>query len=243
MSDLEKQFEKNLTDEQKRALDVYNSSLYLLINEITSIDGYESMTDKEILSIIQSGNHYLDIVVTILKKQFDVEEKDDELSLFFKNIIGTGVLDSIHNIRKYIDILKSIHPSSMVLPEDITVYRGIFNKDMEDLDEPNFGLFMSTSMNPFVAKAAARGEDLAKIVKIDLKAGTPVIVFPYTIQYDPATKKLFKYKDSEKNTPVREVLLNMFHFTHPPMKKTKINRFLESRWSFNAKQTMLFIRM
>ena len=226
MSDLEKQFEKNLTDEQKKTIDLYNSSLYLLINEITRIDGYEKLTDEELLSIIQSSNLYSKIQTIIIKKKLDVEGKDDELSMFFKNILGNGLLDTIHNTRKYIDILKSIPPSSVVLPEDITVYRGIFNKDKEDLDEPNLGLFMSTSMDSSVAKDVTRGEGFTKIIKIDLKAGTPVIVFPYTIQYNPTTKKLFKFKDSEKIVPVREILLNMSHFTHPTMKKTKINKFL-----------------
>ena len=53
IENLRKQYEDNLTQEQKNALVRYNSSLFIFYNKIVSIDGYESMSLDELYVLMK----------------------------------------------------------------------------------------------------------------------------------------------------------------------------------------------
>lgn len=54
MEELKRQYEMNLTPEQKNALITYNSSLFIFYNYITSINGYQEMSAEKLCEICKS---------------------------------------------------------------------------------------------------------------------------------------------------------------------------------------------
>lgn len=64
---LKSQYDKNLKEEQKNALIIYNSRLFELINIITSIPNYRTMNSRAILESIKKLTRYNDIVKTIFE--------------------------------------------------------------------------------------------------------------------------------------------------------------------------------
>ena len=53
MENLRKQYDENLTQEQKNALIRYNSSLFVFFNKIVSIDGYDSKSIDELYTLMK----------------------------------------------------------------------------------------------------------------------------------------------------------------------------------------------
>ena len=59
------QYDKNINDEQKNALIIYNSRLFEIINKITGIPNYQTMDSKEILEQLKLSPRYNEMI-TIL---------------------------------------------------------------------------------------------------------------------------------------------------------------------------------
>ena len=232
LKDLIRQFEKNLTFEQKQAMKIYNSELYLLINEITKIPNYENLSDEEINNIIISGPSASKINFLYILKQEQLSNKsndNNEVAQLLKNVLGNSLIEAIHNLRKQIEILSSIPPTSIILPEDITVYRGIGNSSStigQEISKPNSGRFMSTSMDSEIATNLARKNedhgDNTRIIKINLKKGSPVMVSPISIIRLQTTNAFCELEDATDTKPTMEVLIDMEHFKSPELKRTTV---------------------
>ena len=236
MRDLTRQFESNLTLEQKQAIEIYNSEFYLIINEITKVPNYENLSDEDIYNIILSGPNASSIDLLYFFKNLQVYNKNNDnnkLAQLFKGILGNSLIDTIHNLRKQIEILNNISPTSIILPEDISIYRGIgnsFNNSTEqEFINPNYGRFMSTSMDSEIATNVARRnkdtENNIRMIKINLKKGCPVIVSPFRIIRMQKTQVFCKIEDATDTKPTMEVLLDMENYKAPQLKKTTVNDY------------------
>lgn len=230
------QFENNLTLEQKQAIEIYNSEFYLIINEITKVPNYENLSDEDIYNIILSGPNASSIDLLYFFKNLQVYNKNNDnnkLAQLFKGILGNSLIDTIHNLRKQIEILNNISPTSIILPEDISIYRGIgnsFNNSIEqEFINPNYGRFMSTSMDSEIATNVARRnkdtENNIRMIKINLKKGCPVIVSPFRIIRMQKTQVFCKIEDATDTKPTMEVLLDMENYKAPQLKKTTVNDY------------------
>lgn len=241
---LKSQFDKNLNEEQKDALIIYNSRLFELINKITSIHDYKSMDSRKILEHLKNSPRYNEMVaiiythsITIIRdafyefnnqgkklknifkkvltpdlcdiivhtiffkdkdyKEFDfsytynleskypdefanIDTDDDIYTLDFSRKLFDRILcHIIDNLKKQIDILNSIPDDAIVLPEDITVFRGVNSLRERTEEIPANSSFMSTSTKPELAKLY--GGENCYIYKIKLKKGTPVLITPYKV--------------------------------------------------------------
>jgi hypothetical protein len=271
MENLRKQYDENLTQEQKNSLIRYNSSLFVFFNKIVSIDGYESKSIDELylamkpfidqysyiiknltlfmsandsdedlkeifssiidedvmvydLMIERTGNPYTHEIYDRIPEEYTIHEMlrilvedgvissenyniDDIVScrkvlysvLYTEyckaekkfNILTADRLEKIYkkfigNLLKDVKIIKSIPEESIVLPEDVTVYRGVRTDDEINSEILSTSDFVSTSLSKDVASQyiTRREGNNNLLLSIKLSNGTPVFVFPQTVKND-----------------------------------------------------------
>ena len=263
MENLRKQYDENLTQEQKNSLIRYNSSLFVFFNKIVSIDEYESKSIDELyvlmkpfieqysyiiknMTLFMSANdsdedlkeifsstidedvmandlimkrtddklpekYFLTEILVILvedgvvpkesfdyddivscRKVFDFISSDDydEAEKKF-NILIASRLEKIYkkfiaNILSDIKVIKSVPNESIVLPEDVIVYRGVRTDDEINAEVLSTSDFVSTSLSEDVASQyiTRREGNNDLLLSIKLPKGTPVFVFPQTVKND-----------------------------------------------------------
>jgi len=245
---LKEQYEKNYTQEQKDALLIYNSYFFDLISQITSIEGYEELTNEEIWNKTPADVEYRikNEVIRYVKFMLDCysKKKDDRICKLFEKVITPEIITKylksmelgdeeyeniIGSLREQIDIIKDIPPTAIILPEDITVYRGVLNYDGIDdnVENPNRGLIVSTSTNIKSARTYAGMTDYYSgkgyVYKIELKKGTPVMIFlekigkkdpptpidiPTTKSFLETPKLLIVQADYSKDEETAEIAIN-----------------------------------
>lgn len=272
MENLKKQYEENLTDEQKKALIRYNSSLFVFFNKIVSIDGYESMSIDELYALMKpfieqysyiiknltlfmsKNDSHEDLLKEILSSIIDedvmvydsiIERTGNPYTLelydripeeytiyeMLKILAEDGVISSesfnvdnlvscrkvlysvlsdeyykaenkldiltadrlekvykklIENLLKDVKIIKSIPEESIVLPEDVTLYRGVRTDDEINSEILSTSDFVSTSLSKDVASQyiTRREGNNNLLLYIRLPKGTSVFVFPQTVKND-----------------------------------------------------------
>ena len=180
--------------------------------------GYNFNNDNLYLKFYQERDESADI--------FQEERK------FFDRLFIYKIVD---NIKDLINILKSIPEKAIVLPEDITVFRGVNSLRERSQEKVSTSLFMSTSTRPEVAKKYGGKE--CYIYKVNLKKGTPVLITPYKVF---ATSNAYEHSLNavEPSDPdgTKEIIVNLglmkdFVLTEPtattPHYVFKDNEFIE----------------
>ena len=209
-SNLVQQYEKNLTEQEKMALLAYNSSLFFIINIISSIPNYEKLSDEQLSKEI--SNRFKEVFGKDVSKfyfagKLNREYKGDQskIGTYINNILSGNVFSNIVGIIKVLDGIKN----KILLPEDLTVYRCISTPNPNS--NPAMGQFLSTSLSCEAAKRYYQISNDKKqpvMYKIKLKKGTPITaVFPEKV-LNLETGKLI-VDDLESNQPVMEIMLNM----------------------------------
>lgn len=221
--DLIRQYNENLTQEEKDALLIYNSSVFTIINLISSIPDYENLSKDEIFKIMHSEKYSkrykaVKFVLDQIIEQASSCDNDIEKRLY-KFAAGDYVQESL-NILNIINGIKG----KIILPENITVYRCITNETMLEDGNPMYGQLMSTSMGADGAKKYY-GKHGNILIKFQLKKGMPVsAVFPKKVMntggYDIV-------EDLETPSPILEIMFNMNDFTIDKSKthKSRINAY------------------
>ena len=186
LASLKEQYNANLTDEQKDALIVYNSPLFPLISEISNIEDFENMDNMELLRQIEESPNCSKIITMInsycamIKSDNVPKDKDSYYKL---NNIVTKLFceqtDLIGVLKKIIKTIQDIPQDAIVLPEDITVYRGFDSRYLRNPQQLAKGVFISTSLQPKIALSF--GGNQPTLYKIHLKKGTPVKILPLEI--------------------------------------------------------------
>ena len=221
--DLIRQYNENLTQEEKDALLIYNSSVFTIINLISSIPDYENLSKDEISKIMHSEKYSkrykaVKFVLDQIIEQASSCDNDIEERLY-KFATGDYVQESL-NILNIINGIKG----KIILPEDITVYRCITNETMLEDENPMYGQLMSTSMGAEGAKKYY-GEHGNILIKFELKKGMPVsAVFPKKVMNNGGYDIV---EDLENPSPILEIMFNMNDFTIDKSKtrKSRINAY------------------
>ena len=150
----------------------------------------------------------------------------DKTPEYFINCFGISVFDSsisinsdttetftnlmcdlIGRLKLVIKEIQNIPQDAIILPEDITVYRGVDSRDIRDPKNPAKGVFISTSMSPQIALQF--GKEIPSIYKIHLKKGTPVKILPQKVHLDSATDRARFILDADPSDSngTKEILL------------------------------------
>lgn len=207
----------NLSEDEKKAILIYKSSLYYHINEISKIEDFENKDAVCLYDEINDKTNFLN--------------KYEE----FKNVINCpqnmmfklSAFNNIDfsNVYNFIESMKSIYSalfearSKIRLNSDLIVYRGISIKDNQLINGVANSKLISTSIkvedaNDFIYQEGCNQNHL---FVISLKKDTNVLVSPLTIVCD--------YKDA----------LSM-------LKRDKMNATLKiaNRGSFGQQELILF---
>ena len=138
MENLKKQYEENLTQEQKYALIRYNSSLFIFFNKIVSINGYESMSIDEIYILMKPFIEKYSYVIRNLTLFMNMKDSNEELlKEILSSVIDEDVIvyDSIVEKPDKIKILDKtsekyiLHGILKILVEEGVVSPTSFNFD------------------------------------------------------------------------------------------------------------------
>ena len=227
LKSLRKQYDSNLTLDQKDAIIIYQSALFCFFSEISAIEDYKTKTPEELWTILKEkkvfhlvsqsgsfdrlikyreqnrGNHD-DRLLRILNKV--LPEGCNEIK-FGKNSDENMMQELIENIRKQMDIIEGIPKDSLVLPQDVVTYRGIqIGSETINPIRPSKGELISTSLS---CENAQQFNNRDIFFKLNLKKGMPVLYSPYYIVADEFGRIMLLERDLNEELKSNEVVLNM----------------------------------
>ena len=113
--------------------------------------------------------------------------------------------DLIGRLKNVIKIIQDIPQDAIVLPEDITVYRGVDSKYLRTPQIIAKGSFISTSLQP--QKALHFGGDQPTLYKIHLKKGTPVKILPIKVRSEMEYERFLLEANPADPNGTKEILL------------------------------------
>ena len=277
---LKKQYDENLTEEQKDALIIYNSQFFALLGEISNVEDFENTDNLEILKHIEQSPIYEEMITSLhaycmtkvgnaLGAHGDIESEPIITRIFEKVLPGETaskflkyikidssinqkeiphsnnpdfsnlMCDLIGRLKQAIQTIQDIPQDAIVLPEDITVYRGIDSMYLRNPQCPSKGAFISTSLRPEIAMRF--GGNQPAIYKILLREGTPVKILPQKVysemgiyrrvaDADPAdsngTKEILLCTDNMQDFEITESISSITHY------KFENGEFIESKSGF-----------
>ena len=165
MDGLLRQYEL-LSDEEKNALLIYKSRLSYVINNM-NIKTESNLKELEDIYVYYKN---------VLNSPLNIFIRKVFININFETF--TKFMESMQRIY---DILESIK-GKLILEDDITLYRGVSINKGDSLDKISLGNLISTSMNPNVIKNFHIFGPYTKVVyEMHIKAGTPVMIVPYSI--------------------------------------------------------------
>lgn len=186
--ELQKQYEQLELDD-KNALLIYKSRLFMFINQIDLI-----LSSKEMLAKYEEK--YKDI-----KKIICAPENSFIRMSIFKDIDFETYEKFLISIQKIEQKLMSIK-GKIKLKEDIKVYRATTIQDISQINNLNDKKLVSTSLDVEVTDSFYQfNEGFNILYQFSLKKGTSCLVIPYSIKiYDVENKQLLKVvaSDSQK---------------------------------------------
>ena len=178
---------EDLNDVEKNAILVYKSKLFVIINSISKIVGYDKLSVSQIIKELPNKEECINVFNSYSKTLSDLKNK------FIKNTVFSNIrFDTFENLISdliiIIDVLNTIS-FKLILNDDTIVYRSILvdkNKEFDFInDSPSF---ISTSIKIDDAELFLNGDNTKDkhFYKIKLNKGVPVIVSPFTVvrKYD-----------------------------------------------------------
>lgn len=166
MNDLIAQY-NNLTEEEKSILLIYKSQLFYFIN------GIDNINDDNRKSYIVKYNEFKEIM-----------EKPE--NIFIRLSVFSDIsLDSFENFLKSIDLIRKklkLLYGKIILPNDMVLFRCNSIKEKDSINRISIGDFISTSLDFETAENFFSYDGLNVTFVINVPAGTPVLVIPYSIK-------------------------------------------------------------
>ncbi len=215
-ADLLLQYEK-LSLEEKNAILIYKSQLYLFLNPMTRIPNYLEMSEEELLERLPKEK---------LLKEFQnlkrIVKMPKNYSIYysvFSSIDFTDIYTCLRSLKK-ISILLDQARGKITLPDTLTVYRGI-SVEQDELSDIAFGKYLSTGLQIEDTEFFLFWNKYSHIYEIQVEKGASVLVTPYSL--------LMTY---DKDQSPLECLLN-----HIPKTTFKI-----ARRNKNFQQELVFFR-
>lgn len=183
-----KQYLYSLSKEDSKdlltALTIYNSSLFIALNDMLAIENYQEKNGQELWEICSKDPNFKDIIYT----RYDNAKKilnspnnhssESELIHDFNRLIDYSSHESfMESLKRVTSIIKQ-HYSHVLLPEDIAVYRGIASDEV-DISALSKSTFISTSLNAEQAShfTNINNKKYTYLSYITAKKGTPFLMF------------------------------------------------------------------
>ena len=183
----------NLLDEQERkAIVIYKSKLFRLINLITSIQNFEYLSVNEIIEKLPNVDELKKEVLNF-KQILDRPENIIVKYSYFKDVNFNDFNLLVNYLRNIYFILENLE-DKIVLKEDLTVYRGVSIDDFNDLKELAVGNLISTSIKPEDVEPYMNSKKQAAFYIISLKKGTSLLVAPISLVRSYKDRDDFLYK-------------------------------------------------
>lgn len=132
------------------------------------------------------------------------EEKDIQLLTALKNQYDTNLTNEK---KDAIETVQDIPQDSIVLPEDVTVYRGVDSRYLRNPQCIAVGPFIATSLRPKIALSF--GGDQPTLYKIQLKKGTPVKISPNKVFND---MELLLISQDMQDFEITESIVPIIHY-------------------------------
>lgn len=184
--DLIRQY-NSLSDEERKAIVIYKSKLYKIINLITSINGFEYLSSDEIIERLPDVEYLKRMVLEFR----DVLNRSENMLVRF-SYFNNVRLDDFNLLIEYLRDIYFVLERAMdkiILSDDLTVYRGIAVDDFNVVREVAKGNLVSTSIKIEDTEQYMNFRDKAVLYMIKIKKGTPLLVAP--------TSLVCTYKDRE----------------------------------------------
>lgn len=183
-----KQYLYSLSKEDSKdlltALTIYNSSLFIALNDMLAIENYQEKNGQELWEICSKDPNFKDIIYT----RYDNAKKilnspnnhssESELIHDFNRLIDYSSHESfMESLKRVTSIIKQ-HYSHVLLPEDIAVYRGIASDEV-DISALSKSTFISTSLNAEQAShfTNINNKKYTYLSYITAKKGIPFLMF------------------------------------------------------------------
>lgn len=183
-----KQYLYSLSKEDSKdlltALTIYNSSLFIALNDMLAIENYQEKNGQELWEICSKDPNFKDIIYT----RYDNAKKilnspnnhssESELIHDFNRLIDYSSHESfMESLKRVTSIIKQ-HYSHVLLPEDIAVYRWIASDEV-DISALSKSTFISTSLNAEQAShfTNINNKKYTYLSYITAKKGTPFLMF------------------------------------------------------------------
>lgn len=190
-NDLLEQYNK-LEDDEKRAIVVYKSKLFRLINLISSIPNFEYLSSDEIIERLPDIEKLKEDIKTFNNILNRPENLIVRLSIF-KNVNLDDFNLLIEYLREIYYKLDSIK-NKIILKDDLTVYRGIAVDDFNDVKEVAKGNLISTSIKIEDTEPYMSFKRRAVLHMIKIKKGTPLLVAPISLVCTYRDREDYLYK-------------------------------------------------
>lgn len=175
--DLILQYQK-LTLEEKNAILVYKSRLYLILNPMTNIPGFLQMSEEDILNRLDS------------KKIMQIFEEEKRIiflpqnmvtrKIVFSSIDFSSIYTCIHSLKIIYLRLEQAH-GKIILPDDLTVYRGISTSKGKNPIDICRSKILSTGLSLEDIETFLFQKEENHVFVITMKKGTSVLVTPYSL--------------------------------------------------------------
>lgn len=171
---------KKLNKEEMRALLIYKSCLYKLINLVTSIENFLELDDAFIVSLLQNTNIFIDC------SKFGLEiNKPENLLLKYSIFSKVNFNDPMSLVKLSKDVFNILHEASLKMKTSgkVVVYRGISLNDDDCEEQISRGNLISSSIDKDQA-VMFLSNDLSKkniLYEIEVDSDVPALVMPYSI--------------------------------------------------------------
>ncbi len=186
---------ERLNEEQKQAIILYKSVVFVFMRQIMNVQGYEHLTIDEIFGQLKNSSAY-DELLNDQKAIFEIKNiaknmSEIPLGGFLKKSLSLYQGESQNHDDSLKQLLNDLIPycktlsqafQSLTLNEDMEVYRGTV--DVDDKNELTNSKIVSTSLAKDVACNFLHSPifenelNLGRIYKLKVKKGTHVLVCP-----------------------------------------------------------------
>ena len=183
-----KQYLDSLSKEDSKdlltALTIYNSSLFIALNDMLAIENYQEKNGQELWETCSKDPNFKDIIYARYDNAREIlnspnnHSAESELIYDFNRLIDYSSHESfMESLKKVTSIIKQ-HYSHVLLPEDIAVYRGIASDEV-NIRDLSKSTFISTSLNAEQAShfTNINNKKYTYLSYITAKKGTPFLMF------------------------------------------------------------------
>lgn len=235
MENLRKQYDENLTQEQKNALIRYNSSLFVFFNKIVSIDGYESKSIDELYTLMKPFiEQYSYIIKNLTLFMSENDSNDELLKEILLSVIDEDVMtyDSILDFNNKIpeeytlhEILKILVEDGILKPEDFNFHDIVSCRKVLDFvlttdyynAEKKFYILISQRLEKVYKKLI---ENLLKDIKIIKNIPTDAIIMP---------EDTVVYRGVRTDGEINEEILSTSDFVSTSLSKDIASQYITKR--------------